>query len=112
MSKGLRTLRKFFDADNRRLEAEFRTKLVDSCIKVMEKENVSPYAISKLCRYLGERSMDQQTQTLMYAFGGHLIETIAKRQVQVLEADLDDVLIDLEMTDCVDIVRVFATFVT
>ena len=79
MSKGLRTLRKFFDDDNRRIEAEFRSKLVDSCIKVMQKENVTPYAISKLCRYLGEKSMDQDTQTLMHAFGGHLIETIAKR---------------------------------
>ena len=77
----------------------------------MKKEHVSPYAISKLCRYLGERSMDEKTQTLMHAFGGHLIQTVASRQIKVVEADMDDVLIDLEMSDCTDIVRVFSSFV-
>ena len=31
--------------------------------------------------------------------------------MQIIEADIDDALIDLEMNDCVDIVRVFSSFV-
>ena len=37
-----------------------------------------------------------------------LIKIISERQIAVLEADLDDVLIDLEMHDIIDVVRVFS----
>ena len=61
MSKGLRKLRKFFDEGNRSLERNMRHELVEKCIAVMDKENMSPYAISKICRYLGQSSMDSKT---------------------------------------------------
>ena len=55
--------------------------------------------------------MEGETLQLMAEFGKRLIFMISERQIQVLEADLDDVLIDLEASQVVEIVRVFANFV-
>jgi hypothetical protein len=45
----------------------------------------------------------------LYAhFAKELVETISQRQISLFDADLDDALVDLELHDIVDIVKVLA----
>jgi len=72
--------------------------------------------MSKLIRYLSNSSnrgiesqeMHEKTLQLYSYFGKQLIQTINERQISLADVDLDDPLIDLELHDIVDIVRLYS----
>lgn len=73
-------------------------------------ERFDPYSMSKLMRYLskGYEPLEQDALKLYSYFGKQLIQTINERQISLIDADLDDPLIDLELHDVIDFVKVFS----
>ena len=70
-----------------------------------------PYAVSKLLRYLFKYNEASKTAIEIYKSCSLLItRTIEERQRALINARTDDPLIDVEMQDFVDILRVYSYF--
>lgn len=69
-----------------------------------------PYSMSKIMKYLSKSDADisQNTLKLYSLFALELVSTITQRQISLYQADLDDPLIDLELHDILDFVKVFS----
>ena len=67
-----------------------------------------PYSISKLMRFFSRGNESQDTLELYSHFTKQLVTTLSERQISLIDADLDDPLVDLEVHDVVDIVNVLA----
>lgn len=61
LSKGMVTLRKFFDEDNKALEAALKKQITETCLDKFAKrsDRFTPYAIAKLTRYLALDQLDR-----------------------------------------------------
>lgn len=86
--------------------------MVDHCLNLYNNkiERFDPYSMANILRYLskGDEYLDTNTLTLFGHFGKQLVETISERQMSLIDADLDDPLIDLGLHDVLSIVKVFA----
>ena len=112
LCKGILNLAKYFDDDNKELEKSVHAALVDHCLRIYTEktERFDPYSISKLMKFLAKKDdyLDTKVLTLFGYFGKQLVETISERQISLMDADLDDPLIDLQLHDIIDIVRIFS----
>lgn len=59
-------------------------------------------------RYFSRHTETKETLTLYSHFARQLVQTVAQRQISLYDADLDDPLVDLELHDVVDIIKVMA----
>lgn len=70
-----------------------------------------PYAVSKLLRYLLAYNDSSDDAIELYKSMSLLLtKTVEDRQRALINARLDDPLIDLEVHDLVDILRVYSAF--
>ena len=70
-----------------------------------------PYIISKLLRYLlAYNDSSLQAVEIFKSFSLLLTQTVLQRERALISATLDDPLIDLEVHDLVDIIRVYSAF--
>jgi len=112
LTKGLFKLGKLYKPGNKSLERKLRGEIVRACLAVFDeqKERFDPYSMAKLMKYVSkdDSQLDRDTLRLYSLFGKQLITTIEQRQISLIDADLDDPLVDLEMHDVLDFVRVFS----
>jgi hypothetical protein len=106
LTKGLHSLRKLFSAENTELDNQLCEAIVEKCLKIFENKEgrFDPYSMSKLMKYVSSHPETESSLKLYSLFGKQLVETISQRQISLLDADLDDPLIDLELHDVVDMV--------
>ena len=110
LSKGLVNLRHLFSAENRDLDNRLCEAIQTKCLAVINSNSArfDPYSISKLMRYFSRHTETKDTLTLYAHFAKELVRTVSQRQISLFDADLDDALVDLELHDVVDIIKVMA----
>lgn len=114
IGKALVNLRRLVQANSKHVafESEFRSKLLahlNTAHSVVA--SFDPYASSKLLRYLFAFNDSSEHAVELYkSLNLLLTTTIEDRQRALINAKVDDPLIDLEMHDLVDIVRVYGVF--
>ena len=84
--------------------------MIERCLILPKTERFHPYEITKLVRFLSSELENPATLELFGFFAKQLIETVNERQLSLLNVDLDDPLIDLEMHDILDVVKIFSVF--
>lgn len=69
-----------------------------------------PYSISKVLRYIlySGQKLVPQTVDIIKSLSLNLAQTLASRKIQLQNSDVSDLLIDVEMNDVVDILRVYS----
>ena len=73
--------------------------------------SLDPYSVSKILRYLLAYNESSVHAIEIYkSFSLLLTQTIVDRERALINAKLDDPLIDIEVHDLVDIIRVYAAF--
>lgn len=78
---------------------------------VKNKDTYDPYSISKVLRYLYAFNDGSETAMQVYqALGERFITTISLRLQTIQNMPFDDALIDIDVKDLVDIVRVYSSF--
>ena len=112
--KGFTSLDKLvkMDTNTEQFEIEFRAELLSH----LNKDHAllarfDPYATSKLLRYLlryNDSSVD--AIEIFKSLSLLLVQTIASREASLLNATINDPLIDLDVKDVVDIIRIYSTF--
>jgi len=73
--------------------------------------NFDPYTVSKVLRYLLQfNEGGLEAQEIFKSFSLLLTQTIKSREASLAKSDMKDPLVDLEVHDIVDIMRIYATF--
>ena len=114
LAKGIVNLRKLVQSNDNLKEYErgFRQKLLAH----LNKDHAliwsfDPYAVSKLLRYmLTYNDASDDAIELYKSMSLLLTKTVEDRQRALINASLDDPLIDLEVHDLVDVLRVYSAF--
>ena len=112
--KGLTNLRTYIGASDELtlIEKTFRTQLLELLTKgdPTKVRSVEPYSASKLLRYLlaYDQPLDRETDQLYEIIATKLIMTMEARDAALQKSDVKDSLIDLEMQDVVDVLRVYS----
>ena len=110
LSKGLLNLNHLLSKDNQILHKHLQQMLLQKCLQIVKNNEgrFDPYSISKLMRYFSRSDESKDTLELYSHFTKQLITTLSERQISLLDADLDDPLVDLEVHDVIDIINVLA----
>jgi len=110
--KGITNLKDFINSNDstKQYEEQFRADLLASLNQnhaLLHK--FDPYSCSKLLRYLLAYNDSTQGANEVYmSLGLHLTNIIAEREAAMQNVDVNDALIDLECSDIVDIMRIYA----
>lgn len=113
LTKGVENLTKLMSEENRELQKGVSEALTQRCLRIQDGNlhRFDPYSMSKLMRYLSKDKLGEDQLTIFAGFTKQLVQTLSERQISLVDADLDDPLIDVEMHDIVDIVRVLGALV-
>ena len=112
--KGITNLNKLvkMDENTKKFEEQFRQALLQ---KLNEDHallaSFDPYATSKLLRYLLQFNDSSDNAIEVFkSLSLLLTQTIVSREASLVNATINDPLIDLETQDIVDIIRIYSTF--
>lgn len=112
LSKGLTNLYPYVKKDQKiqEIEQALRSSLVSRLYAdhyLMS--SLEPYTVSKVLRYLLKYNNETNLETVevFKSMALHLVQTIKHREASLQESDLKDPLVDLELHDIVDIVRIY-----
>eukprot|EP00347_Sterkiella_histriomuscorum_P004264 403361113 len=109
LTKGISDLKKVQNPQNQELEIKLREQIKQYAIT--NAANFDPYSISKIVRYLYTFNDGSEASIKAYeALGMKLYSNLQDRRKAMREMALDDPLIDLDMKDVVDIIRVYSVY--
>ena len=109
LSKALTNLRKVFDDKNSETELMLREAIKDHAIAF--KDQYDPYSISKVLRYLfNQNDGTSKSIEVFQALGQRFLFNLQEREQVMKEMPFDDPLIDVDVKDIVDMVRVYSLF--
>ncbi|CDW74365.1 UNKNOWN [Stylonychia lemnae] len=109
LAKGVENMRKILNDNNKILEKELRE--VIKTYSVQNAASFDPYSVSKVLRYLYTQNDGGETSLKVYeALGMRFYQNLKERRESMREMTLDDPLIDIEMKDILDLIRVYSVY--
>lgn len=102
-------MKKVQNDSNKELELQIREQIKAYC--VINADKFDPYSVSKVLRYLFAYNDGSESAIKAYeALGLRFFTNLIERKESMKEMILDDPLIDIDIKDIVDIVRVYSVY--